>query len=102
MNDENLRKRKGSGWLFVLPIVLALGIYGMIQYALKRDPSSLGQNVEMCAQGYENSRSARDTAHVDSSTPPENRYLRHSQMRTCGWFRERGATKSSLPPRTDR
>ncbi|MEO7039249.1 MAG: hypothetical protein ABI186_04370 [Candidatus Elarobacter sp.] len=94
MNDVDTQSR--GRWIFVGAIVVFAAIYELTQYALKRDPSSLGQNVEMCAQGYGNSRSARDTAHVDSLTPPEVTSLRHAQMRTCGWFRERGATKTSL------
>lgn len=89
------RQSRGR-WIVVGAIVVVAAIYALTQYALNRDPSRLRQHVEVCAQGYGNSRSASDTAHVDSMTPPEVTYVRHSQMRTCGWFRARGATKSSL------
>ncbi len=94
MSELNSQSR--GRWIFVGAMVAVAAIYGLTQYALKRDSSLLGQHVEVCAQGYGNSRSAGDTAHVDSLTPPEVTSLRHTQMRTCGWFRERGATKSSL------
>ncbi len=94
MTDVDTQSR--GRWIFVGAIAVVVAIYGLTQYALKGDSFLRSQNVEMCAQGYGNSRSARDTAHVDSMTPPEVTSLRHSQMRTCGWYRERGATKSSL------
>jgi len=92
MTNESPRSGLRRSWPFVLVITLLIAGYGLLQYALKEDPSMLRQHVEMCTADYKHAPTARDTAEIDALTPPEIGYVRQRQMRTCGYYRKAGAT----------
>ena len=93
MSSESAKGKNAGWWRFAIPLVLVALIYGALRYTLSTDPSSAAQKVEMCALDYKHAKTQRDTAEIDALTPPAKGYVRHRQMRTCGYFREAGATR---------
>jgi hypothetical protein len=93
MTEEKPRGRDRRTWIFIAALGLVIGVYGDIQYTLRYDPSSLEQDTTECNQGYAYSRSASDTAHVDSITPKARGYARLSSLGTCGYFRAHGSIR---------
>ena len=93
MSDDQPNVGARRRWPVILSITLIVAIYAMTQYALKRDPSQLPARVDVCTAGYQQARTAIDTAAVDAQTPPSRSYLRPGQERRCEYFRNEGATK---------
>ncbi len=93
MSDEQRKTVLRGKWPFIVAISLLIAGYVLMRYTLERDPSSLAQHVVMCTTDYKHASTASDTAKIDALIPPWDGYMRRSEARNCGYYREAGSTK---------